>query len=332
MTTTSIFPTERIQAIFSQLESHVESHMDKYLKRVDSLWQPSDHSPDISDENENLAQHRLAAPEVTIEQLIVLVGNTITEDALPTYSASLSRLVEDKTGISDNPLAVAARRWEAEERRHGSLLDQHLRIDRRVNMKKVEETINYLIQDGFTTGGMNPVEGFVYTSFQERATHIAHKKLGQLIGKNNPFVSNSCRIIADDEARHEGYYKTVLLKKIFEIDPEVALAAYYQMMFQTIKMPALRMRDSPIRKDGETLFDQFSKVAQKIGVYTSEDYISIVEHLNSHWGIEAINIGSETSSKQRDRLVTLPQTLRRAAKRKQSADYKIPQFSWIRDN
>ena len=57
----------------------------------------------------------------------------------------------------------------------GDLLNKYLYLTGRVNMKAIEVTIQNLIGSGMAPKTENnPYLGFVYTSFQERATKISH--------------------------------------------------------------------------------------------------------------------------------------------------------------
>ncbi len=65
------------------------------------------------------------------------------------------------------------RQWTAEENRHGDLMNKYCYLSGRVNMKAVERTIQNLIGSGMDPKTENnPYLGFIYTSFQERATKV----------------------------------------------------------------------------------------------------------------------------------------------------------------
>jgi acyl-[acyl-carrier-protein] desaturase len=99
----------------------------------------------------------------------------ITEEALPTYMGMLNTLdgVRDETGAAKTPWAHWTRLWTSEERRHGDLMNKYMYLTGRVNMKSVEVTIQNLIASGMDPKTENnPYLGFVYTSFQERATKV----------------------------------------------------------------------------------------------------------------------------------------------------------------
>lgn len=81
----------------------------------------------------------------------------------------------DDTGASPSAWATWTRKWTAEENRHGDAMNKYLWLTGRVNMRAVEVTVQNLIGAGMDPGTENnPYLGFVYTSFQERATKVAH--------------------------------------------------------------------------------------------------------------------------------------------------------------
>lgn len=124
-----------------------------------------------------------------LDYLVVLVGDMITEEALPTYMAMLNTLdgVRDETGqcfafdkatmcglaAQKNAWATWTRQWVAEENRHGDLLNKYLYLSGVVDLRKIEVTIEKLISSGMDPKTENnSYLGFVYTSFQERATKV----------------------------------------------------------------------------------------------------------------------------------------------------------------
>ena len=65
---------------------------------------------------------RERAQNLPDDYLVTLVGDLITEEALPTYMTMLNTLdgVRDDTGASVSPWAKWTRAWTAEENRHGA--------------------------------------------------------------------------------------------------------------------------------------------------------------------------------------------------------------------
>ncbi|CAH2035529.1 unnamed protein product [Thlaspi arvense] len=134
----------------------------------------------------------------------------ITEDALPTYQTMINTLdgVRDETGVSESAWAKWTRAWTAEENRHGDLLRTYLYLSGRVDMLIVERTIQHLISSGMDPGTENnPYLGFVYTSFQERATFVSHGNTARLAkDAGDPVLARICGTIAADEKPHENMY------------------------------------------------------------------------------------------------------------------------------
>lgn len=319
------------RSVIDSLQTFVGGNLDLLLD-VEKAWQPSDFLPDLTLPNwkEEIEKMRERARGLTDELLVVLVGDMVTEEALPSYQTMLNRFegVEDDTGISESPWAKWSRGWTAEENRHGDLLNRYLTLTGRVNMRSIEVTIHNLLARGFSTGsGSDPYEGFIYTSFQERATKISHRNVGRIAkAEGETALAGICNTIANDEARHEEAYKR-FMDKIFEIDPHRAILAFQNMMKTMVKMPAARMTDG----EDPHIFDKFTTVAQKLGVYTSRDYADIIEHLVSRWKIGTLAGLEGEGARAQDYLGGLGERYRKLADRVEKRLAKEPPagFSWI---
>lgn len=316
--------------VIKSMEDFVEKNLSALLKPVNESWQPSDFLPDLTkdDWKDEIAAFRHRAKDLPDDVLVVLVGDMITEEALPTYQTWLNRLqgITDLTGASASPWARWSRGWTSEENRHGDLLNKYLYLTGRVDMRAVETTIHHLINNGFDPQtGDDPYLGFVYTSFQERATKISHRNVGTLaLRAGEDRLHKICGMIAGDEARHEKAYK-LFMSKVFELDPAGAVLAFGKMMKAKIAMPAILMYDG---KD-DSLYTKFSLVAQKAGVYTAKDYADIINALVDEWKIAGLVGLSDASAKAQEYLCGLGERYQRLAERvKISGSEK---FSWIYD-
>ncbi|SFW30729.1 acyl-[acyl-carrier-protein] desaturase [Sinomicrobium oceani] len=314
--------------VMQLLEKDIDTFVDKYLIPVDTIWQPSDFLPDSENENflEDVRELRELAKEMPYDFWVVLVGDTITEEALPTYESWLMD-VEGIDQVERNGWSKWVRHWTGEENRHGDVLNKYLYLSGRVNMKEVERTTHHLINDGFDIGtDTDPYKNFVYTSFQELATYVSHNRVAKLAKKyGNMRLSKMCKIISGDEMRHHQAYSE-FVKRIFEVDPSQMMLAFQYMMKQKITMPAHFLRESG-QKLGEA-WEQFSDSAQRIGVYTSHDYVEIIQKLIAKWQIDKISDLSDEAEKARDYLMKLPERMLRISER-----IKIPQeshiFKWV---
>ena len=163
----------------------------------------------------------------------------------------------------------------------------------------------YLLQDPGTEN--NPYLGFLYTSFQERATFISHGNTARHAKEYGDLkLAQICGTIAADEKRHETAY-TKIVEKLFEIDPDYTVLAFADMMRKKISMPAHLMYDG---KD-DNLFEQFSEVAQRLGVNTARDYADILEFLVQRWKVADLTGLSGEGRRAQDFVCTLAPRIRR---------------------
>jgi acyl-[acyl-carrier-protein] desaturase len=317
--------------VIGMLEGFVGETVENSLLDPDDCWQPTDFLPDLSredavDQIKQLRERTDCIPDTIISSL---VGNMITEEALPSYQTYFNLMVNEERNLtSTNGWVRWSRAWTAEENRHGDLLNKYLYLSGRCDMKEVEQTIHRLIYNGFNPNTSNdPYQAIVYTSFQERATKISHVNTGKLADKaGDNTLSRICKTIAGDEARHEKAYKT-FMSKIFEIDPNGALKSFDQMMRKQIAMPAVLMADGA---KNQNIFNDFSAITQKIGVYTTWDYANIIDHLVSLWKIETLSGLKGDASKAQDYLCNLSARYKKIAER-----MKIPDevsLSWLSKN
>jgi len=310
---------------------------DILLETGEKSWQPQDYLPDLSKEGwlEETNELREMAATVPDDVLVVLIGDMVTEEALPTYQTLLNTFegCDDPSGTSSSAWARWSRGWTSEENRHGDLLNKYLYLGGRCDMRSIEVTIQHLITSGFNPGAeMDPYRGFVYTSFQERATKISHGNVGKLarnIGDKN--LSKICAIIAGDEGRHEKAYQT-FVEEIIKRDPNGLLKVFGDMMRSQIVMPAELMTDG---KD-VNLYENFSNVAQRLGVYTALDYADIINHLVKTWDLENLEGLSSEGEQERDFLCKLPTRYKKLAERSMNKAKKISEdevplhsFNWI---
>ncbi|MFK7048372.1 MULTISPECIES: acyl-ACP desaturase [Flavobacterium] len=317
--------------VMQYLEKSLDSFVENYLLPVEKIWQPSDLLPNSEGENfiEEVTELREIAKDLPYDFWVVLVGDTITEEALPTYESWLLDVegIQQKGPTGDNGWAKWIRQWTGEENRHGDALNKYLYLSGRVNMREVEITTQHLINDGFDPGtDRDPYKNFVFTSFQELATYISHMRVSKL-AKNfgDKKLAKLCNLIAGDEMRHHLAYSD-FVNRIFQVDPSEMMLAFQYMMKQKITMPA-----NLIRESGEaigTAFEKFSESAQRIGVYTATDYIEIMEKLIQKWEIDKITHLTDEAEKARDYLMKLPARMTRLAERMVTpTEEKL--FKWV---
>ncbi|KAM6573980.1 hypothetical protein CsatA_022307 [Cannabis sativa] len=279
------------------------------LKPVEQSWQPQDFLPEPTSEEfyEQLKELRERTKEVPNDYFVVLAGNMITEEALPSYHARINGInfFHDRTGMDETPWAIWARGWSAEENRHG--------VDKDIG------------------SGYNPYEFTIYTSFQERATFVSHRNTAKIAFKyGDTKLAQICGVIARDEKQHETAY-TKIASKLFELDPNDMVLAFAQIIKERITMPGHLMYDGT----DPNLFDHFTNTASRIGVYTVTEYREILEHLVAKWNVEKL-IGLSSEGRQaQEYLCGLAQRLKRIEEMVKSKAQKnsssLIHVSWVFD-
>lgn len=322
------FFEEKRREVMRHIEGEMLATMPTYLKSIDEMWQPADLLPDSSRDTffSEIKELQQSAEGLSYDLVAVLIGDTITEEALPTYESWLS-MVDGISRSEDGGWMKWVRHWTAEENRHGDLLNKYLYLSGRVNMRMMEVSTQYLIADGFDIGtGHDPYRNFIYTSFQEMATNVSHRRVASLAKRDgDTLLSKMCGVIASDEARHAKAYK-FFMSKIFDVDANEAMLAFEDMMRKKIVMPAHFLRELGTMI-GQT-FGHFTDAAQRLGVYTAVDYVDILRSLIEEWEIESRQDLNEAGEKARDYIMKLPDRLLRIAERMKNPglEYK---FSWI---
>ncbi|MEY4011192.1 MAG: hypothetical protein RIT22_316 [Bacteroidota bacterium] len=286
------------------LEKNVDSFVEQYLIPVENI------------------ELREIAKDLPYDFWVAMVGDTITEEALPTYESWLME-VEGVNNLERNGWSSWIRQWTGEENRHGDVLNKYLYLSGRINMREVEITTQHLINDGFDIGtGRDPYKNFVYTSFQELATYVSHNRVSQIAKKyGDNKLSKMCKMIAGDEMRHHHAYSE-FVNRIFQVDPSEMMLAFQYMMKQKIVMPAHFLRESG--QQISSAFENFSDSAQRIGVYTANDYVEIMQKLIDKWQIDKIAGLTDEAEKARDYLMKLPARMAKISER-----LVIPQESYI---
>ncbi|XP_014755737.1 acyl-[acyl-carrier-protein] desaturase 7, chloroplastic isoform X2 [Brachypodium distachyon] len=329
------------QEVLAHLEPWAEANMLPLLKPADSAWQPSDFLPDAATLGGEgfaaaCAEVRARAELVPDALLVCLVGNMVTEEALPTYHAMSNRFeaTRDATGSGGDAWARWLRGWSAEENRHGDLLSRYCYLSGRVDMRRVERTVHALVANGMPMHApASAHHGYVYVAFQERATAVSHGNTARKAGAcGDPLLARICGAVAGDEKRHEAAY-TRLVARIFECDADAAVRAMAYMMRRRITMPAALMDDGG--PGGSSLFARYAAAASQAGVYTAADYRAILEHLIREWKVEELAAGlSGEGRRARDYVCALPDKIRRMEEKAFDRTKKKPSlvpFSWIFD-
>lgn len=285
----------------SFIADKAESIVNKYTKKIDTYWQPSTKGllPDFSDIDESLAQVEIIQSEMKriprIHQA-VLIADTITEEGITVYNSWLSVLDGGST-MSNTIWSKWTSKWTSEENRHANILERLLYLSGSFNLVEIEKTVQLFIQNGIDIGtGSDPYRNFIYTSIQEAATELSHKRLGDIVKKEFgcEIVSKISNLISGDENRHCKIYKG-FCGLIVKEDPSGLLIAFADMMKKKIVMPNHNMMFSNgILGDAYKVLD---RSAQILGVYTTADYSTLISDFVKELGLLKLSGISDEASK-----------------------------------
>lgn len=164
--------------------------------------------------------------------------NLLTEDNLPYYHLALW----DMFGRG-GAWGEWVRRWTAEEGRHAIVLRDYLTVTRGVNPTSLERGRMDQVARGYYPIGegqaLDPLDGVVYTTLQELATRLAHRRTGAFTA--DPMIEKLTARIAIDENLHYVFYRE-LGKAALEIDPSAMMLAINRQVV-SFSMPGMDMPD-----------------------------------------------------------------------------------------
>lgn len=265
-------------------------------KRGRMKWQPSDFKFDI-DDNEKLREFRdKIAPNIPLETRIALAGNILTEEGLPGYMYTIMRFQY----FQEQPiLAGWARRWIAEEKKHGKLLShwanitnlydmsQLERVEEAYNIQEIDLGIPLAHQDSDETSKrflLDLASAFAYVSFQEKSTHTSHNNAKKkLMEAGDEWGAEICGIVAGDEARHHKLYQSIF-HEILKASPDYALVALEGMVKKGFRMPSANSLS-------EHEYKVFNACAEESGVFGIKEYAGAIETIiGKRWGDTITNL------------------------------------------
>ena len=122
-------PPKKVE-IFISMEDWAKNNVLTLLKPIEISWQPQDYLPDPTSDGfiEQVNELRKRIGDIPDEYFVALVGDMITEEALPTYQTRINstKFFQDETGVDNTPWAIWTRAWSAEENRHGDLFNKYI--------------------------------------------------------------------------------------------------------------------------------------------------------------------------------------------------------------
>ena len=263
------------------------------------LWFPHDllgPGPDESPD-EHRARARKRAQGIPIPARAAVALNLLTEEGLPHFHRVFATHVGEDSHWRD-----WLNLWTAEEDRHGQVLHDYARDTELLDQRRLEELQFEYLRAGFNPEwDKDPYRVFVYTSVQERATQRSHSETGKLVAEYDPLLGAVLEKVAQEEARHFTFYRTVFGEEL-ERDPNGGLESASHIL-PGIDMPGLTIPG----------FRDFADVIRRSGIYDPWDYLKIVREQIAYWQNENLEDLNEMGRKAQERIMAVPDRLRRIA-------------------
>jgi acyl-[acyl-carrier-protein] desaturase len=280
-------------AVLASLEDIVISLLATHEQKRE-LWFPSDILIFEQEQSSGLRERAQTVPDAA---RISLALGLLTEEGLPHFHRLVTtHLGEDTFWQEWNNL------WTAEEDRHGNAIRDYCRFTGILNMPSLERLQFSYLRNGFKRRyRQDPYTLFVYTTFQERATQIAHARTAEAVESYEPTLNSILLRIAGDEARHFAFYRRVFAE-ILNRDPNGALEAMAIAM-QAFDMP------------GRTIpgFSEMAEVVRRAGIYGPNDYLHIVNEQLRFWGIDSLTGLDEKGKRRQEQVLEFPRNIARFA-------------------
>ena len=163
------------QALLTQLEPEVERLLNRHLDSAED-WYPHEHVP--WDRASRLATDGFTHGETALSQgaRSALLVNLLTEDNLPWYTRTISRMFGGKSAWGE-----WAQRWTAEEGRHAIVMRDYITVSGLVDPKVLEDGRMAQVSGAVVPEPETAVDGMCYVAIQELATRISHRNTGTVL-------------------------------------------------------------------------------------------------------------------------------------------------------
>jgi acyl-[acyl-carrier-protein] desaturase len=214
-----------------------------------------------------------------------LVVNLLTEDNLPYYFETINRVFANETWRE------WARRWTAEEMRHGIVIRDYITVTHAVDLVALERARMHQVCGGQVPQPESAADALAYVALQELATRISHRNTGNLL-EDEAGYKVMARVAADENL-HYLFYRD-LVSAALEIDPSGTVCAIERQV-RTFEMPGAGIPD----------FSAHASAIAAAGIYDlvlHHDQV-LVPVVLRHWGIETIEGLSAEAECARERIV-----------------------------
>src|SRR2546421_8368115 len=214
-----------------------------------------------------------------------LVVNLLTEDNLPYYFETINRVFANETWRE------WARRWTAEEMRHGIVIRDYITVTHAFDLVALEHARMHQVCGAQVPQPESAADALAYVALQELATRISHRNTGNLL-EDEAGYKVMARVAADENL-HYLFYRD-LVSAALEVDPSGTVCAIERQV-RTFEMPGAGIPD----------FSAHASAIAAAGIYdlvSHHDQV-LVPVVLRHWGIETIEGLNPEAEAARERIV-----------------------------
>jgi acyl-[acyl-carrier-protein] desaturase len=235
-----------------------------------------------------------------------LVVNLLTEDNLPYYFETINRVFANETWRE------WARRWTAEEMRHGIVIRDYITVTHAVDLAALENARMLQVCGAQVPQPDSAVDALVYVALQELATRISHRNTGNLLDDEAGY--RVMARVAADENLHYLFYRD-LVSTALELDPSATVRAIANQV-RNFEMPGTGIPD----------FSAHAVAIADAGIYDlrlHHDQV-LVPVVLRHWGLESVEGLDAEAERARERAVHHIARIERVAGRIESRRGTVP--------
>jgi acyl-[acyl-carrier-protein] desaturase len=229
-----------------------------------------------------------------------LVVNLLTEDNLPYYFETINRV------FANDVWREWARRWTAEEMRHGIVIRDYITVTHAVDLVALEHARMLQVCGAQVPQPDSAVDALVYVALQELATRISHRNTGNLLADEAGY--RVMARVAADENLHHLFYRD-LVATALELDPSATVRAIANQV-RSFEMPGTGIPD----------FSAHAAAIAETGIYDLQlhhDQV-LVPLVLRHWRLESVEGLDADAEHARERAVHHIERIERVARRIES--------------
>jgi len=283
-------------ALLSELEPEAERLLNRHLESAED-WYPHDYVP--WDRAQRLLTAGFSYGESALPEGVrsALLVNLLTEDNLPWYTRTISRMFG-----GESAWGTWAQRWTAEEGRHAIVMRDYITVSGLVEPRELEDGRMAQVSSAIVPEPESAADGMCYVAVQELATRISHRNTGTMLDKTGYDVMMK---LSTDENRHHLFYRD-MVTKLLELNPSLAVEALERQIVN-FAMPGV----------GIPGFAEHSKAIAQAGIYDFAIHHEkiIMPLVFRQWAIDKVEGLSANAEKARDNLMRHIERVGKVAKR-----------------